>query len=162
MAEAEEGRSPTWALSGSPPPSPERGWNAPGSLDGHFHFLPVASATYLWVTGQHIWFSTQFGFSFFFPTFYFSCFSENLAISFVSKRASSNHLDHILDPPKTVKSRTKSFWIPPLTGKRTYTMLVENSTPLWKLECPLLVQNSNNTGMKLTSRKGQKAGLKHH
>lgn len=62
---AEEGRSPTWALSGSPPPSPERGWNAPGSLDGHFHFPPVASTTYLWVTGQHIWFSTQFGFYFF-------------------------------------------------------------------------------------------------
>ena len=116
---AEEGRSPTWALSGSPPPSPERGWNAPGSLDGHFHFPPVASTTYLWVTGQHIWFSTQFGFYFyFFSTFYFSCFSENLAISFVSKRASSNHLDHILDPPKTVKSRTKSFWIPPLDRKK--------------------------------------------
>ena len=99
---------------------------------------------------------------FFFSTFYFSCFSENLAISFASKRASSNHLDHILDPPTTVKSRTKSFWIPLLTGKRTYTILVQNSTPLWKPECPLLVQNSSNTHVKLTRRKGQNAGLKHH
>lgn len=99
---------------------------------------------------------------FFLSTFYFSCFSENLAISFVSKRASSNHLDHILDPPKTVKSRTKSFWIPPLTGKRTYSISVENSTPLWKLECLLLVQNSSNTHVKLTTGKGQNAGLKYH
>lgn len=69
-------------------------------------------------------------------TFYFSRCSENVPISSVSKKSSSNRLDHILDPLETVKSRTKSSWIPPLTRKRIYTILVENGTPLWKLSVP--------------------------
>lgn len=85
------------------------GWTLSFPPSGQ-HYLSLGHRTAHLVFNS-IWFL-------FFSTFYFSCFSENLAISFVSKRASSNHLDHILDPPKTVKSRTKSFWIPPLDRKK--------------------------------------------
>lgn len=112
-----------------PPHSTSGSLPVPGEAPS---FHPAARTTYLRVSDNT--FGFQLNCVCF--VFFFSCFSENLAIDSVSKKVQSNHLDHILDPPKTVKSRTKSFWFPPLRGKRSTPFWWRNATLTGRLVSP--------------------------
>lgn len=136
--------SPHGTFSASSPPTPTARVALSPFLGETPSFHPAARTTYFRDSDN------IFGFQLKCVLIFFSCFSENLAIGSLSKKVQSNHLDHVLDPPKPVKSRTKSFWFPPLTGKK--------STPFWgrmppslEGECPLLVQSSH-IHMQLKSR----------
>lgn len=143
-----------WGLSEFPPnnvaeadKSPWR--DLPGVLSSHLHSVcgalplpwrgtfispPVLVIPLLGSLTTHLVFNSIL-FSLF-KLFIFPLVVKVWLLALSQKKASSNHLDHILDPPKTVKSRTKSFWIPPLRGKRIYTILEENGNPLWKGSVP--------------------------